>query len=221
MANLEKRILDRGSGFSADKFIKKISSSLPVHLKDNKSAMAGAMKGLERKIRYGYLTDQDIKGAIRKFKGLNKASYSDVDSFKKLLTPYSTATQRAEKKEKLAAIQGKPKTSGSFWGILGSKKKEEKPPVLRGARAYDPEAMAAAGRVGYSPSQRGFAGGGAGDTSSQKMSGSMVYLNRETGGYAKKAGGTSSSPYSLGKKGGVASANQGKSLGSGRLKPVI
>ncbi|MFA6171049.1 MAG: hypothetical protein WC715_01105 [Patescibacteria group bacterium] len=98
MTNL-KILPERGAGFSTEKFMKKVSPGLPAHLRNSsdKKAMANTMKGgLEKKIKYGYLTDDNIREAMRKFKGENKGvTDADVKSYKERLQGYTRAAERA------------------------------------------------------------------------------------------------------------------------------
>ncbi|MFA6393646.1 MAG: hypothetical protein WCW25_02125 [Patescibacteria group bacterium] len=194
------------------------------NLKDNEAAITKEFENRMPALRKrGGLTWQERRSAYFSIlKRDKKLTFGDKKEVKKLLESYAKGqnssgggilkgSQTAEKKS----------SSGSFWGILGSKKKEEKPPVNPAIRAYDPEAMATAGRVGYNPDQRGFAGSGTGSVSSQEMSGSMKFINNQPNRYAKKGTGNPASLFALGGKSGASSASQGKALGPNRLKPII
>jgi|GEM_PF-4695207 len=188
------------------------------NLKDNEIAITKEFENRMPALRKrGGLTWQERRDAyLNILKRDKKLTLDDKREVKKLLESYSKNKKYSEDNLSTA----KKKSSSSFWGILGSKKKEEKPPVNPAVRAYDPEALAVARRMGYNPAERGFSGG-AGRTSAQNMSGGMVYLNQNPNQYAKKGTGNPASPFALGVKTGAASAKQGRTLGANRLKPII
>jgi hypothetical protein len=195
------------------------------NLKDNEGAITKEFENRMPALRKrGGLTWQERRSAyFNILKRDKKLTIDDKREVKKLLESYAKGQNSSGRDiSKGSQTAEKKSSSSSFWGILGSKKKEEKPPVNPAIRAYDPEALAAAGRVGYNPDQRGFAGSGTEKTSFQNMAGGMVYLNRDPNRYAKKENkGAAAAPYALGKKGGAAAVNQGKALGTGRMKPII
>lgn len=102
MPNL-KILPKRGADFSSKKYMDRLSPQLPAHMRDknDKIALADATKKLERKIKYGYLSDNDIREAARNLKGNKGITETDVKFYKETLKGYTREAERKERTERM------------------------------------------------------------------------------------------------------------------------